>query len=498
MKRYFILFAIALFLPFLINAQGLADALRYSQFQVQGTARAGAMGNAFGALGGDFTSASINPAGLGLYRSGEFTITPLSSQTNTESSYWGTNMEGSDYKFSLNNISYVSAIPTRNISEAGIVSINIGIGYNRLKDFNNNTIYQGGNVDGSYMDYIADNANAGIWSDYYEQLAWDTDILLQDENNNEYWHDLQDAGYGQTQRKSISKSGSIDEYSLAIGMNFNHKLYLGASVGITDIYYSEATHLLEKDVNGNIPFFNELTFNTHLTTHGYGNNFKFGAIYKPVNEIRLGISMQTPTFYKLHDSFETSMQSSVTYDDGSTENYNEESPLSNYDYRLRTPFRATFSGAFIIAKKGLISIDYDYLNYANTELHNGGDGYSFTDENLDINEAYKTSGNLRIGGEYRVSNTFSLRGGYEMHGSAYNSQAFGASQPNANSDLNVYSGGLGYKSGLFFFDVAYRYSVLDNFDSPYQTPVSNLYPAPQMASINNVRQNILFTFGYKF
>ncbi len=131
-------------------------------------------------------------------------------------------------------------------------------------------------------------------------------------------------------------------------------------------------------------------------------------------------------------------------------------------------------------------------------MHNGGDGYSFTDENLDINEAYKTSGNLRIGGEYRVSNTFSLRGGYEMHGSAYNSQAFGASQPNANSDLNVYSGGLGYKSGLFFFDVAYRYSVLDNFDSPYQTPVSDLYPAPQMASINNVRQNILFTFGYKF
>ena len=105
MKRYFVLFSLMLLMPFFMNGQDLMDALRFSQIQVQGTARAGAMGNAFGALGGDFTSASINPAGLGLYRSGEFTITPRSSHTNTESSYWGTNMEASDYKFSLNNIS---------------------------------------------------------------------------------------------------------------------------------------------------------------------------------------------------------------------------------------------------------------------------------------------------------------------------------------------------------------------------------------------------------
>lgn len=498
MKRYFVLFNLMLLVPFFMNGQDLGDALRYSSIQVQGTARAGAMGNAFGALGGDFTSTSINPAGLGLYRSSEFTITPQSTNTNTESLYYGSKMQGTDYKFSLNNISYVSTIPTKQRSEMGIISVNIGLGYNRLKDFNSYTLYQGRNVDGSYMDYMADNANAGIWSDYYEQLAWDTDMLLLDENNNEYWSDLEDAGYGQTQRKSITKSGSIDEYSFALGINFNHKLYLGASIGITSIYYRESTILLENDDNNNIPFFNDFGFNTYLRTNGYGNNFKFGAIYKPVNEVRLGISVHTPTYYKLHDSFETSMQSSITYDDGKTKNYNERSPYSNYDYRLRTPFKATFSGALIVAKKGLISIDYDYLNYANAVLHRGGDGYDFYDENSDIDEAYKSSGNLRIGGEYRVSNAVSLRGGYELHGSAFNSQAFGASQPNSNSNLNVYSGGLGYKSGLFFFDIAYRYSVLDNFDLPYPTPVSDYYPAPQIASVNTVRHNVLFTFGYRF
>lgn len=497
MKRYILLFAIVILVPFLSSAQDLTDALRYSDIQVQGTARSGAMGNAFGALGGDFTSVSINPAGLGLYRSGEFAVTASSTNTNNESSYWGTNTKATDSKFSLNNISYVSTIPIKDRNEAGIVSVSLGIGYNRLKDFNSNTIYQGSNVNGSYMDYIADNANAGIWSDFYEDLAWETDMLLQDETNNEYWHDIENSGYGQSQRKNILKDGSIDEYSFAVGINFNYKLYLGASLGLTDIYYSERTHILESDQNNNIDYFNEFTFSTYLRTHGFGNNFKLGVIYKPINEIRLGVSVQSPTYYKMHDSFETSMQSSITYEDG-TEDYYKESPYSDYDYKLRTPFRATFSGAFVIAKKGLISIDYEYLDYANAEFNNKGDSYNYTDENLDINEAYKTSGNLRMGAEYRLSNTLSLRGGYELHGSAFNEQAFGSMQPNSNADLNIYSGGLGYKSGLFSFDLAYRYSVLDAYDLPYQVPVDEYYPAPQMASVQNIKHKVLFTFGYKF
>ena len=94
-------------MPFLIHAQDLADALRYSNIAVSGTARAGAMGNAFGALGGDFTSASINPAGIGLYRSSELTITPISGSTRVESMYYGTGRQDTDYKFSLDRKSVV-------------------------------------------------------------------------------------------------------------------------------------------------------------------------------------------------------------------------------------------------------------------------------------------------------------------------------------------------------------------------------------------------------
>ena len=497
MKKYSFLLTIALFMPFLMKAQDLADALRYSNIQVQGTARSAAMGNAFGALGGDFTSASINPAGIGIYRSSEFTVTPISGSTRVESMFLGTGKENSDYKFSLSNMSYVYAVPVAGQTESGIVSINFGVGYNRVKDLNSNAVIQGYDVEGSYMDYFADRANQGTWSDFYEELAWKTDMLIYDENNDEYYSDLQDAGYGQSLRKTYSKNGSIDEYSFVMGLNFNHKLYLGIAWGVNDVYYREGTSIYEADENRNIPYFNDFQFNSNFTTYGIGHNFKFGAIYKPVNELRLGVSIHTPTYYYLHDDFSTTMFSYITYNDGD-EHYEENSPYNEYDYHLNTPMRATFSGAYIIGKKGLVSVDYELVNYGNAKLRNGGDGYDFYDENQEINEAYKTSGNLRIGGELMATKNVSLRGGFEYHGSAYNENAFGTRQLNSDANLMVYSGGIGYRTGLFFADLAYRYSTVKDFDYPYPTPVSTIYPEPEAASFKSVKNDILFTIGFKF
>jgi hypothetical protein len=497
MKKYALILTIAFFLPFLNQAQDLADVLRYSDIKVQGTARAGAMGNAFGALGGDFTSASINPAGIGLYRTSEFTVTPFSSSTKVNTSYYGTNSEMSDYKFALNNISYVYSVPVAARNEAGIVNVSLGIGYNRIKDFNSDAVIRANNVEGSYMDYFVDRANDGIWSDFYEELAWKTDLLLYDENADEYFSDFQDAGYGQSQRKTYAKSGSIDEYSFVLGLNFNHKFYFGMAWGVNDLYYSEGTVIYENDENGNIPFVNSYNFNSYFSTFGTGHNFKFGAIFKPVNELRLGVSLHTPTFYRLRDRFNTSMYSDITYDDG-RETYSEDSPYNEYDYRIQTPLRTTFSGAYIIGKKGLVSVDYELVNYGSGKLKQGGDGYDFFDENQDISEAYKTTGNLRIGGELMATQNVSIRGGYEYHGSAYNDMAFGTNQANADANMMVYGGGLGYRAGGFFADITYRYSTLKDFDYPYPIPYSTQYPAPQAASFHTVRHDVLFTLGFRF
>ena len=66
-KITYILFSLILSAP--LFAQSEIDALRFSQEDIQGTARAMSMGGAFGALGGDQTGVSINPAGIAVYRS---------------------------------------------------------------------------------------------------------------------------------------------------------------------------------------------------------------------------------------------------------------------------------------------------------------------------------------------------------------------------------------------------------------------------------------------
>lgn len=507
MKKLITLMTATILVPFFIHAQDLNDALRFSNFQIQGTARAGAMGNAFGALGGDFTSVSINPAGLGLYRSGELVFTPAFGENKVESNYRGSTMKDSKYNFSFNNLSYVSAIQTGNRSETGLININVGIGYNRLRDFNGTMLAGADDLNSSFLDYPTDlahfynfdpNGNNSYQSEFYEQLAWDTDLLLYDEENNTYWHDLEEAGYGQSQRKSTSRQGSVGEYSLALGMNFNHKLYIGASVGVVDVYYNEFSEITEDDINGSIPYFNNMQFETHLRTSGTGYNGKIGLIYKPINEIRLGASVHTPTFYNLHDVFETAMHSSVTYDDGDTENYSADSPYSEYDYDLESPLRATLSGAFVIAKKGLLSVDYEFVDYGSARLRRGGDGYNFVDENEEITEAYRSVGNLRIGGELLATSNISLRAGLELYPSTYNSNAFGTTQPNSNADLTVYSAGLGYRNNGFFFDLAYRITNSDSYDLLYPAPVTDYYNMPEMAHFKTTKNRVLFSLGFKF
>ena len=126
-------------------AQNLTDALRYSNYKISGTARSAAMGNAFGALGGDFSSLSINPAGIAVYRSGEFTLTPTVGKITVDGTYLGNTATESKYNLSLENIGYVSTIPTGANSESGVVSFSFGLGFNRLGSFSMNAIAEGGN-----------------------------------------------------------------------------------------------------------------------------------------------------------------------------------------------------------------------------------------------------------------------------------------------------------------------------------------------------------------
>lgn len=477
-------------------AQDLTDALRYSNYHLSGTARSAAMGNAFGALGGDFSSLSINPAGVAVYRSGEFTFTPSIGKTSIDGTYMGGKANDSKYNVSIDNIGYVSTIPAGENSQSGLVSLSFGIGFNRLGSFSMNSLAEGTNATNSLLGYFTQNVNKSDYFDpYYEQLAWDTYLIEYDENNNEYYNELTDKGYGQSQRKSTDRRGYINEYLLSFAANFNHKFYVGATLGIHDVYFKENANLYEWDANNNIPNFDNYNFNSNLKTTGNGFNIKLGVIFKPTESLRLGVAFHSPTFYKLNDLYDGSMKSTITYaSDGQTENYTAYPEQAGvYDYELETPMKAILSGAYVIGKSGLISVDYEIVDYSTMKLKNGSDGYDYYDENTSIDNAYRTVGNLHIGGEYRVSQNFSLRAGYENFPSVYKTSYLNSTNPNSDTSYSTISGGFGFKQGNLFFDATVKHMMTEEYLKFYPDPNAN-----EMVKYNTTLNNVIITLGYKF
>ena len=77
-------------------------ALLFSEDDANTTARATAMGGAFGALGGDISVMNINPAGLALYNNSSFSGSFNSRNTAIASNYYGRsiNTENQFFNFS--------------------------------------------------------------------------------------------------------------------------------------------------------------------------------------------------------------------------------------------------------------------------------------------------------------------------------------------------------------------------------------------------------------
>ena len=222
-----------------------------------------------------------------------------------------------------------------------------------------------------------------------------------------------------------------------------------------------------------------MTFNQDLETHGTGINLKIGLIYRPADWIRIGASIHTPTYYgNMRDSWNSDMTG--VYD--SLPTGSASSPLGSFDYQLTTPFRAIGSIAFIIGKFGLISGEYEYVNYSQSSF--SATSTSFSDVNTDIKNKYKSPLNLRFGTEWRIQN-FLLRGGFGYYGSPYQSSI-------NTSEMLVASFGWGYRVKHFFFDMTYRWTQTKEdyyfYDPTMVNPSQNRYTIGALTS----------TVGFRF
>ncbi len=486
MKRYILIVTGLVFLTTgILKAQNEVDALRYSQNYPVGTARSIGLGGAIGAVGGDFSSLSVNPAGIGLYRASEMTFSPALYWNKTTSDFLGNSYSDEKYNLNLGNVGFVFNNKTG--KESGWISTSFGVGYNRLNNFHREVFMGGIQNNSSYLDnfvYYADDLPAEDLDPFYEKLAYDTYMIDWDETNGEYFNDFADAGYGQVQERTINSSGSIGEYLLSFGANYNHRLYLGASLGINRINFEQTVIHFEGDPQNIIPFTRNFTFEEYLRTNGTGYNLKLGAIVRPVDYLKLGASFHVPTFYNLKDEYENTMEANIDPEEGFDNPQTASSGLYEYRYKLKTPARAIGSAAVTFGKMGLISVDYEFINYRNSDL--SASDYNFRIENQDIEDVYRAVHNLRIGGEVRFGPVY-FRGGY-----AYYASPYATSQPNVDANRNVLSAGFGIRSQFFFMDAGYRYSTQKDTYYLYLPKMAD--PALNTNNANTVQ----VTFGFRF
>lgn len=491
MKRIAIT-AIACCLTITMQAQNFEDIVRFGRQPNPGTARSAAMGGAFTALGGDISAITNNPAGIGVFRRSELSFTPLLNFAKTEAS--GEKMNKT--AFQMGGLGGVLSLYSSAFDWKGF---NIGFYYTNLNNFNRDTRQIVPVSNNSFTDMLAmsaGNANSDNLDGFTTGLAYDAYLLDRDPETG-YYRSILGTDEDVAQVKDINERGYQGEYTLAFGTNFQDKLYIGASIGIQNIYYKMTSQFQEApDVNSpsGLDYYNFLEYKK---MNGVGTNIKFGVIYRPIPELRIGAAIHSPTWYNMNYTMNTAMDSYFITSPTEKEEYRFWTPSykMDIDFDMRTPWRASVGLAAVLGQKAIISADYEFVKYTDAYFQNASDGYNYRGENDDIKLYLRPTHNFRTGAEFRANNIVSLRAGYSFWDSPY------YETDKSYNRVQSWSTGIGLNFGVFYCDAAFVHRQTKNetiFYSYYDAEDTTLDVVSQPTRNNFKTNEARITFGIRF
>lgn len=456
-------------------AQNEVDALRYSQTQFGGSARTLGIGGANTAVGADIGNISSNPAGLGLFQQSEVNLTLGYGADNTSSTYNNTGASTDDSRSSLHvggfGIVFANRRPDNDNStdwRAGTFAI----GMSRISDFNSNFRYTG-----------SANDQQSLFQRLREPQVSNQDIDNQFQNG---YTNLDGLAYGAyltnlnntgvetinrngpvQQQESVLSSGGQSQYSFAYGASYRDKFYVGGALGVVNTRFDQTREYVETSADAAVG----LNLYDRLQTRGTGFNLRIGGIYRATDILRVGASVQTPTWSRLTDTYSSQLNTTFSPPLQLQDNNGNVTSIptgaaatqtNNYTYSVTTPFRANGGVAVLLSKYGFLSGDLEYVNYGQARLNSNsasGDNYSFANENQAVRDSYQSTVNLRLGAEARLA-IFRARLGFARYGDPYKTNDFDRTQ-------NYFTGGLGLRQNNFYLDLAGVYNTSSRFYSPY-------------------------------
>ena len=446
----------------------------YSGSNFGGTAKFNSMAGSMGALGGDLSAITVNPAGTGVFITGDVSAT-LAVQGNKNNS----NLFGKSFESSYNNT---------NLGQVGgVVSF----------ETNSNSPWQFVNLAFNYStknleDYVQTPGNSSIKEavQYDSGGATVNDFLVY--NGHAY-----------------DRTGTASNLNVSLGGNYENKIYVGAGLNFktAELEQSDFFQLQLQNLGEYANYHKQYT---PYRESSNGFSASVGIIGKINNNIRLGAAIESPTFWNLTRTY-------TEY--GFNSNDNVVYGIYDETRKLTTPMKLTLSGALVASKNFAVNVDY---TLGVTKPKYKVEGSAEQQLNDYFSSDYKNTSDLRIGAEYRMAG-FRLRGGYGIESNPFDASSLKSFNSTGTSGTNSYSslflgkrqtlaGGLGYDFKSFYVDAGVQ-NITATYDNPffggeYAVTAYNGFSVINgdgvdnstsiVSEVKNTKTNFFVTVGWKF
>lgn len=516
MKKKYIFLAAMGFVVLPMVAQETYQDTKLIGNDLNGTARYVGMGGAMEALGADISTMQSNPAGIGLFRRSQASLSGgLVMQADADTHQYGISIKGEGTNASFDQIGFVW---TRQTGQNSF--LNVGFNYHKSRNFDQ-IMMAAGKLDNASlgkltsMKYNTPGISADAWSGV--DATYKDMLETVDENGNKVlpFYNGSQYMFGQYQK------GYIGEYDFNVSGNIHDRVYLGLTFGLHDVNYRSNKYYTEDLDNGIVSENWE-----QLKIDGTGFDVKAGVIFRPVetSPFRIGLYVNTPVFYELtqRNAFDASISDNGVSDAG---NY------ADYDFKVYTPWKFGVSIGHTINNVAALGVTYEYSKYSaiDNRINDGGyyDGWtgsyyeeSSSDENMNYDTELNLNGvhTLKLGAEIKPIPEFAVRIGYNYVSPVFKDNAYrdvSLASPGVGyatsadytnwKATNRFTLGIGYSYKNFFADVAYQYCQTNGVFHPFMDYYQNEDFSPseydniaEGTKVSFKRNQLLFTLGYRF
>lgn len=537
--QYYLLAATLFSLP--VAAQETYENANLTSTDLNGTARYVGMGGAMEALGADVSTIGSNPAGIGLFRRSQLSVSGgLLMQSNGK--------EYGDGKKTNASFDQIGFVYTTRASRGS--NLNFGFNYTKGKNFDfllnasgklgngsqNNQSYlkhvlgsenYGGfdvrKKDDAYIGFASPQANFVSWTwnqlDYFYFNTLLPDATTAGKFNNyladSYTFDKASTGY-------------VGNYDFNISGSIQDQFYFGLTFGLKDVHYDSESRYNERLSNG----VGDVSVLDIRRITGTGFDITAGIIVRPIasSPFRIGAYVKTPTWYDLTTSNVTRIDRNTN-----TGGKNDWGEVPNsYDYKLWTPWKFGLSLGHTVGNYLALGLTYEFEDHSTLDSRINDGGYyndyygtyyetSSADKSMNkhTRQALKGVSTLKMGAEYKPTSNLALRLGYNYISPKYNKDAqkdptivspgsaYSSSTDFVNWDsTNRFTFGIGYQINKFNVDLAYQYSMQKGTFYPFSTMNFSIHDTATGnttsysnqavgAKVDNNRGQLLLTVGYR-